>query len=157
MSFSCHLYLRMGRRASVMAQMVKNLPAMRETRVQSLGQEDPLEKGMGTHSRIFAWRIPWTEEPGGLQSMESQRVGCDWTTNTHTHTHTHTHTRERGHGEDMTAAVRDWKVCPEEKGSGPFSKAAEWDEAPCASEISPWQVVWQWRCKVRTSGARLWN
>ena len=56
---------------------------------------------------------------------------------THTHTHTHTHTQERGHGEDMTAAVRDWKVCPEEKGSGPFSKAAEWDEAPCASEISP--------------------
>ena len=49
--------------------MVKNLPAMQETRVQSLGQEDPLEKGMATHSSIFAWRIPWTEEPVGLQSM----------------------------------------------------------------------------------------
>ena len=54
--------------------MIKNLPAMKETRVHSLGQEDPLEKGMGTHSNILAWRIPWTEEPGGLQSMGSQRV-----------------------------------------------------------------------------------
>jgi len=51
------------------AQTVKNLPAVRETRVQSLGQKDPLEKGMTTHSNILAWRIPWTEEPGGLQSM----------------------------------------------------------------------------------------
>ena len=55
--------------------MVKNLPAMQETQVQSLGQEDPLEKGMITHSRILAWRIPWTEEAGGLQSMGLQRVG----------------------------------------------------------------------------------
>ena len=49
-----------------MAQVVKNLPAMRETRVRSLGLEDPLEKGTATHSSILAWRIPWTEEPGGL-------------------------------------------------------------------------------------------
>ena len=55
--------------------MVKRLPAMQETWVRSLGQEDPLEKEMVTHSRILAWRIPWTEEPGGLQSMGSQRVG----------------------------------------------------------------------------------
>ena len=55
--------------------MVKNLPAMQGTWVQSLGQEDPLEKGMAAHSSILAWRIPWTEEPGGLQSMRSQRVG----------------------------------------------------------------------------------
>ena len=55
--------------------MVKNLPAIKETWVQSLGQEDPLEKGMATHSSILAWRIPWTEEPGGLQSMRSQRAG----------------------------------------------------------------------------------
>ena len=60
-----------------MAQMVKNLPAMRETQVQSLGQEDPLEKGMATHSSILAWRIPWTEEPGGPQSMGLQRVRYD--------------------------------------------------------------------------------
>ena len=66
------------------AQMVKNLPAMQETQVQSLGQEDPLEKEMATHSSILAWRIPWTEEPVGLQSMGSQRVGYDWVTNTHT-------------------------------------------------------------------------
>ena len=57
--------------------MVKNLPAMQETQVQYLGQEDPLEKGMATHSRILAWRIPRTEEPGGIQSMELQRVGND--------------------------------------------------------------------------------
>ena len=52
-------------RASLVAQMVKNLPAMQETWVGSLGQEDPLEKGLATHSSILAWRIPWTEEPGG--------------------------------------------------------------------------------------------
>ena len=57
-------------RASLMAQMVKNLPAMQETWVQSLVQEDPLEKGKATHSSILVWRIPWTEEPGRLQSME---------------------------------------------------------------------------------------
>ena len=57
--------------------MVKHLPTMPETWVQSLGQEDPLEKEMGTHSSILAWEIPWTEEPGGLQSMGKQRVGHD--------------------------------------------------------------------------------
>ena len=57
--------------------MVKNLPAMLEAWVPSLGQEDLLEKGMVTHSSTLAWRIPWTEEPGRLQSMESQRVGHD--------------------------------------------------------------------------------
>ena len=60
-----------------MAQRVKNLPAMRETRVQSLGQEDALEEEMATHSSILAWRIPWTEGPVGLQSTVSQRVGLD--------------------------------------------------------------------------------
>ena len=53
-------------------RVVKNLPVMQETRVWSMGQEDPLEKGMATHSTILSWRIPWTEEPGGLQSMGSQ-------------------------------------------------------------------------------------
>ena len=60
--------------------MVKNLPVMQETQessIQSLGQEDPLEKKMATHSSILAWKIPWTEEPGGLQSVGSQRVGHD--------------------------------------------------------------------------------
>ena len=60
-----------------MSQVVKNLPAMRETWVRSLCWEDPLEKGMASHSSILAWRIPWTEEPGGLQSMGSQKVGHD--------------------------------------------------------------------------------
>ena len=60
-----------------MAQMVKNLPAVQETQVQSLGQEDPLEKGIATHPSILAWRIPQTEEPGGLQSMGSQTVRHD--------------------------------------------------------------------------------
>ena len=60
-----------------MAQMVKNLPTMQETQVRSLGWEDPLEKGMATHSRILAWRTPRTEEPGGLQSMVLHRVGND--------------------------------------------------------------------------------
>ena len=70
--------------ASLVAQMVKNLPAMRETLVWSLGQEDPWEKEMAPHSSILAWKIPWTEEPGRLQSMGSQRVGRDWVTNTFT-------------------------------------------------------------------------
>ena len=60
-----------------MAQIVKNLPVIQETQVQSLGWEDPLEKGMATHSSILAWRVPQTEEPGGLQSMGLQRVGRD--------------------------------------------------------------------------------
>ena len=71
--------------ASLVAQMVKNLSAMQETWVQSLGWEDPLEKGMTTHSSILAWRIPWTEEPGRLQSMGSQRLD---TTEQLTHIHT---------------------------------------------------------------------
>ena len=60
-----------------MAQMVKRLSTMRETWVPSLGREDPLEKEMATHSSTIAWKIPWTEEPGRLQSMGSQRVGHD--------------------------------------------------------------------------------
>ena len=64
-------------RASLVAQMVKNLPAMQKTGVQSLGREDPLEKGMATHSSILIRRIPWTEKPAGLQSMGSQRDGHD--------------------------------------------------------------------------------
>ena len=60
-----------------MAQMVKNQPAVQETGVLTLGQEDPLEKGMATYSSILAWRIPRTKEPGGLQSMGSQRIGHD--------------------------------------------------------------------------------
>ena len=66
------------KRASLVAQMLKNLPAMWETQVRFLGQEDPLEKGTATHSSILVWRIPWTEEPGGLESLGSQRLGHDF-------------------------------------------------------------------------------
>ena len=65
----------MGHEASLVIQTVKNLSAMWETRVRSLGQEEPLEKEMATHSSCLAWKIPWTEEPGGLQFMGLQRVG----------------------------------------------------------------------------------
>ena len=64
-----------------MAQMVKSLPAMQETWIQSLGQEDPLEKGMATHSSVLAWKILWTKEPGRLRSVGLQTVGHDWATN----------------------------------------------------------------------------
>ena len=73
-----HTYIyALGSGASLVAQLVKNLPAMQEIWVQSLGWENPLEKGMATHSSILAWRFPWTEEPGGLHSMGSQRVRHD--------------------------------------------------------------------------------
>ena len=63
--------------ASLVAEMVKNLPTMQEPQVQSLGWEEPLEQEMASHSNTFAWRIPWTEDTGGLQSMGLQGVGCD--------------------------------------------------------------------------------
>ena len=73
-----------------MAQLVKNLPAVQETRVQSLGQEDSLEKGTAAFTSILAWKISQTEEPGGLQSTGLQRVRHDWVTNMHGRTYTHT-------------------------------------------------------------------
>ena len=72
--------------ASIVAQTVKNLPAVQETQVRSLGQEDPLEKVLASHSSILAWRIPWTEEPDRLQSM-GHRVRHNWVTNTFTFLH----------------------------------------------------------------------
>ena len=74
-----HLFM-----ASLAAQMIKNLPALWETWVQFLGQEDPLEKEMAAHSSILAWRIPWTEEPDKLQSMGSQESDTTWRLN-HNH------------------------------------------------------------------------
>ena len=73
--FGEYYHLNQYMQSSLVAQRLKHLPAMWETWVQSLGWEDPLEKEMATHSSILAWRIPWTEEPGGLYSMRSQRVG----------------------------------------------------------------------------------
>ena len=80
----CILHMLFLWLSSLVTQMVKNLSAMQETPVWSLGREDPLEKKMATHSSILVWRIPWTEDPGGLQLMGSQRVGHDWATNTFT-------------------------------------------------------------------------
>ena len=71
--------------STLMAQTVKRLSTMRETRVRSLGWEDPLEKEMAIHSRTIAWKIPWTEEPGRLQAMGSQRVGHDGATSLSLH------------------------------------------------------------------------
>ena len=90
---SVHFYLDYTRReASLVTQTVKNLPAMQETWAWSLHPEDPLERGMATHFSILAWRIPWTEEPGRLQSMGLQRVRRDWA-RTHTCTpHLHSFT-----------------------------------------------------------------
>ena len=79
--WSLHAAMETG--AALVAQSVKNLPAVQETWVRSPGREDPLEKEMATHSSILAWKISWTKEPGGLQSMGSQRVGHDWATNTY--------------------------------------------------------------------------
>ena len=76
-SFQVQRKFKMG---ILVAQRLKRLPAVQETRVWSLSWEDPLEKEMATHSSILAWRIPWREEPGRLQSMGSQRVGHDWVT-----------------------------------------------------------------------------
>ena len=98
-----HVYIRSG--ASLVEQMVKNLPAMWETCVWSLGWEDPLEKEMETHSSILTWRIPWTEEPGGLQSMGLQQLRRDWVTNTHTYTHKE-YVLNAGHwAEDLTSVA----------------------------------------------------
>ena len=76
-------WFHIQRGSSWVSHTVRNLPSMQETWVQSLGPEDPLEKGMATHSNILDWRIPWTEKPGGLQSMDLRRAGHDWATNTH--------------------------------------------------------------------------
>ena len=70
-------FVAVATRTSLVAQMVKHLSTMRETQLRSLGWEDPLEKEMAIHSSTIAWKIPWTEEPGRLQSMGSQRVGHD--------------------------------------------------------------------------------
>ena len=78
MNYSVRLQgIELGLVGSLVAQTVKNLPAVQEAWVQSLGQENPLEKEMATHSSILTWRIPWTEEPGGLQSMGSQKARHD--------------------------------------------------------------------------------
>ena len=84
-SFLLNFWSKLPNVPAMVAQTVKNLPAMLETQVRSLGRKDILEKGMVTHSSILAWRIPWTEESGSLQFMGSQRVRHDWAANTFNH------------------------------------------------------------------------
>ena len=89
---SCQLTLKraiLSDSASLVAQTVKHLPTVWETRVRSLGWEDPLEKEMATHSSTLAWKIPWKEKPGRLQSMGSQRVGRNWATSPHLSSSSH--------------------------------------------------------------------
>ena len=99
--------------ASLVAQMVKNLPAVQETQVQSLGQEDPLKKGMATHWSILAWRISWTEERGGLQFVRFQRVRHDWVTNTfHFNTSYFRHCAVSFHWYEWVYRAKQWKILP---------------------------------------------
>ena len=104
-----HNWSDLAAAASLVAQSVKNLPAVQETRVQSLGWEDPLEKATAIHSSILAWKISWTEEPGGLQSMGSQRVGHDWATNTNTSYYARQSKESRL---NCTIRRRQWQATP---------------------------------------------
>ena len=115
----------------------------------SLGQEDPLEKEMATHSSILAWRIPWTEELGGLQSTGSQRVGHDWVTNTHTHTHTHTLQRS------ICSSVGAEILCLESSERAGFLEKVAVERAFAGSqheELRPWQRSWGRRLGIHKGG-----
>ena len=136
--------------SSLVAQTVKNLPAIWETQVWSVDWEDALEKGMATHSSVLAWRIPWTEEPGGPQSVGSQRVAHDWAANTHSCLH----------NVDQSLPI-DWKVeAPQLQISGfwnmeiPFILA--WKFKKCCwnhsmswvYKYTHWKFVWEWRSQL---------
>jgi len=106
--------------ASLVTQKIKNLPAVQETQIQSLGQEDPLEKGMANHSSMLAWKIPWTENPR-LQFAGLQRTGHDWETNTHIYTHVCIPwgplTAEQEHQKKKTI----WSLSPETSRADPWN------------------------------------
>ena len=133
---------------SLVAQMIKNLPAMLETQVWSLSWEDPLEKGMATHSSILARRIPWTKKPGGLQSLATV---LEWLTHkTYTHTHTHTQCNfkcllKRDTGGSQSE--RDVKMLPFllwGSRKGPWAKGC--GKPPEIGETSRWVLSWSfWR------------
>ena len=109
-----------------MAQRLKCLPAIQETRVRSLGREEPLEKEMATHCSILAWKVPRTEEPGGLQSMGSQRAGHDWATNTYTY----------------TLVVSYWSNLTSISDSPTFSQPSD--------EVMIWADFWNWASQVKS-------
>ena len=106
--------------ASLVAQRLKHLPPMRETRVWSLGQEDPLEKEMVTHSSILAWKIPWMEKPGRLQSTGSQRVGHDWATSP---SPSPVFLPEKSHGQRSLAGYSPWGL---KESDTTFFHRSEW-------------------------------
>ena len=109
--------------------MIKNLPTMQDTWVQSLGQEDPLEKGMATHSGILAWKIPWTEEPGKLKSIESPTVRHNWATNTFTFIFL-------GGSEIKNPSAKRLRFDPWVR-KIPWSR--KWQPAPV---LLPWKIPW---------------
>ena len=116
---------------SLVAQTVKNLPAMQETWVWSVGQEDPLEKEITIHSSILAWRIPWTEEPGRLWYMGSQKVGHDWVTNTFTPSD-NTANGDRDKECQLTAGKIHWRR------EGNFPEAWGVEATPSYIPLSTW-------------------
>ena len=126
--------------------MVKNLPTMQETWLWSLGQEDPMEKDMATHSSILAWRIPWTEEPGGLQSMGSQRVRHDQVTNTHKHL-----TKIGA----AAAAAKLLQLCPTLCNSRDSSPPVSLVPGILQARTLEWVAIsfsnaWKWKAKVKS-------
>ena len=138
--------------ATMVAQTVKNLPATRETWVQFLGWEHPLKKEMATHSSILAWRIPWTEESSGLQSVGLQIVGHDWAIHTHTHTHTQRRPYLMGFPGDSW-----WRICLPKQKTRVWSLGGEdplEEEAANHSSILTWEIPWtEEPCMLQSMGS----
>ena len=120
--------------ASLVAQTLQHRPAMQKTQVRSLGQEEPLEKEMASHFSVLAWRIPWTEEPGGLRSLESQRVRHNWATNTHKilYVCVCTCTCVQRHFSHAQLFVTLWTIAHQAPLSMGFSRQEYWSGLPCS-------------------------
>ena len=115
--------------------MVQDLPAMQEIWVKSLGQEDFLEKAMATHSNILAWRIPWTKEPGGLQSMGTQRVESDWVTNSFSLLHLSKWLSSKSL-QIRTSLVVQWiRACLPMQGT--LVESLVWEDSTCRGATKP--------------------
>ena len=121
--------------------MVNNLPTMQETQVQPQGQEDPLEKGMATRSSILAWRIAWTEEPGGIQSVGSQRVGHDWVTNTRKGNMCkiclYAWNQHKSTTDILSDFLKSWSFClavPFGTANTTSSLIVAWESSPCSQD-----------------------
>ena len=129
--------------AFLVAQMLKNLHTMQKTQVRFPGQEVPLEKRLATHTSILAWKIPWTEEPVGLQSTSLQRVGHNWATNTWLTLEFH------------LMAASGWKLTVKSKDeylSGQLSEEPEW-----ATNSTPWRNTWHSVKAVRSTVHQRWG